>query len=39
MWEFEVLIRDSGMSCVFAGYSKQKAGWFVTMVYMSLLAC
>ena len=21
MWEFEVLMRDSGMSCVFAGYS------------------
>ena len=28
MWEFEVLMRDSGMSCVFAGYSsKKRDGW------------
>ena len=28
MWEFEVLMRDSGMSCVFAGYSSKKwDGW------------
>ena len=28
MWEFE---RDSGMSCVFCGIFKQKAGWLVTI--------
>ena len=28
MWEFEVLMRDSGMSSVFAGYSSKKwDGW------------
>ena len=28
MWEFEVLMRDSGMSCVFSGYSsKKRDGW------------
>ena len=28
MWEFEVLMRDSGMNCVFAGYSsKKRDGW------------
>ena len=28
MWEFEVLMRDSGMSGVFAGYSsKKRDGW------------
>ena len=28
MWEFEVLMRDSWMSCVFAGYSsKKRDGW------------
>ena len=28
MWEFEILMRDSGMSCVFAGYSsKKRDGW------------
>ena len=28
MWEFEVQMRDSGMSCVFAGYSSKKQdGW------------
>ena len=32
MWEFEILMRDSGMSCVFAGYSNKKAGWLVTMM-------
>ena len=28
MWEFEVLLRDSGISGVFAGYSsKKRDGW------------
>ena len=28
MWEFGVQMRDSGMSCVFAGYSsKKRDGW------------
>ena len=37
MREFEVLMRDSGMSGVFAvcGIFKQKAGWLVTMLYLS----
>ena len=30
MWEFELLIRDSGMSGVFAGYSsKNRDGWYL----------
>ena len=33
MWEFEVMMRDSGMSCVFCGIFKQKAGWLITMAY------
>ena len=29
MWEYEVLMRDSGMSCIFAGYSsKKRDGWY-----------
>ena len=28
MWEFEVQMQDSGMSCVFVGYSSKKQdGW------------
>ena len=28
MWEYEVLMRDSGMSCGFVGYSsKKRDGW------------